>query len=297
MSVKPTASGNVSMGRKTLRWAAALIAISPASAIAEDLPLSGYSRAPMLAREPAYNLSRFYVGANAGVGWSSSRSAFFSGGQLGYDFRSGAFVVADAQKNESRWRQVEMDAALIVLAAPVKIRGAFDETNPWAFGGLASIAAENLPPAAANLAQRLARMGADRLMRDALLGPNGALSAGNASRSLAELGVVVQGVNDQPAADESAEADSSAVTRGPIESYPLSLAALADQQKRTVRFGVADAATNGGINVVAGANLVAAAPPAGERSHAFDASEGTRLDPLLNTTYDLNYAKVVPLLK
>jgi UPF0755 protein len=250
----------------------------------------------MLAREPVYNLSRFYVGANAGVGWSSSRSAFFRGGQLGYDFRSGAFVVADTQKNESRRRQVEMDAALIVVAAPVKIRGAFDETT-WAFGGLASITAEKLPPAAATLAQHLARMGADRLMRDALLGPNGALSAGNATKSLAELGAVVQGVNDQPAVDESADAGSSAATRGQIESYPLSVAAQADQQKRTVRYGVADAATNGSINAVAGANLMAAAPPAGERSHAFDASEGTRLDPLLNKTYDLNYAKVVPVLK
>jgi hypothetical protein len=296
MSLKPTASGNVSMGRKTLVWAAALIAISRASAIAQDLPLSGYSRAPMLAREPVYNLSRFYVGANAGVGWSSSRSAFFRGGQLGYDFRSGAFVIADAQKNASRWPQVETDAALIVVAAPVKIRGAFDETT-WAFGGLASITAEKLPPAAATLAQHLARMGADRLMRDALLGPNGALSASNATRSLAELGAVVQGVNDQPAVDESADADSSAATRGQIESYPLSVAAQADQQKRTVRYGVTDAATNGGINAVAGANLMAAAPPAGERSHAFDASEGTRLDPLLNKTYDLNYAKVVPVLK
>jgi UPF0755 protein len=140
-------------------------------------------------------------------------------------------------------------------------------------------------------------MGADRLMRDALLGPNGALSAGNATKSLAELGAVVQGVNDQPAVDESADAGSSAATRGQIESYPLSVAAQADQQKRTVRYGVADAATNGSINAVAGANLMAAAPPAGERSHAFDASEGTRLDPLLNKTYDLNYAKVVPLLK
>jgi UPF0755 protein len=33
------------------------------------------------------------------------------------------------------------------------------------------------------------------------------------------------------------------------------------------------------------------------RPHAFDASEGTPLDPLLNKTYDLNYPKVVPLLK
>ena len=29
----------------------------------------------------------------------------------------------------------------------------------------------------------------------------------------------------------------------------------------------------------------------------YDASEGTRLDPLLNKTYDLSYAKVVPALQ
>jgi UPF0755 protein len=40
-----------------------------------------------------------------------------------------------------------------------------------------------------------------------------------------------------------------------------------------------------------------AAHPAA-RPRVFDASEGTLLDPLLNTTtYDLNYAKVVPSLK
>jgi hypothetical protein len=33
------------------------------------------------------------------------------------------------------------------------------------------------------------------------------------------------------------------------------------------------------------------------RPTAFDASEGTLLDPLLNTTYDLNYPKTVPSLK
>jgi UPF0755 protein len=30
------------------------------------------------------------------------------------------------------------------------------------------------------------------------------------------------------------------------------------------------------------------------RPRVIDASEGTPLDPLLNKTYDLNYAKVVP---
>ena len=39
------------------------------------------------------------------------------------------------------------------------------------------------------------------------------------------------------------------------------------------------------------------APTASGRPRIFDASEGTRLDPLLNKTYDLSYAKVVPRLQ
>jgi hypothetical protein len=38
-------------------------------------------------------------------------------------------------------------------------------------------------------------------------------------------------------------------------------------------------------------------PSASGRPRIFDASEGTRLDPLLNKTYDLSYAKVVPQLQ
>ena len=37
--------------------------------------------------------------------------------------------------------------------------------------------------------------------------------------------------------------------------------------------------------------------PAGARPRAFDASEGTPLDPLLNQTYDLTHAKTVPFLR
>jgi len=51
--------------------------------------------------------------------------------------------------------------------------------------------------------------------------------------------------------------------------------------------------------LVAAADTAAQTPTAhpGARPRAFDASEGTPLDPLLNTTYDLNYPKVVPVLK
>jgi len=35
-------------------------------------------------------------------------------------------------------------------------------------------------------------------------------------------------------------------------------------------------------------------PTASGRPRIYDASEGTKFDPLLNKTYDLSYAKVVP---
>lgn len=49
----------------------------------------------------------------------------------------------------------------------------------------------------------------------------------------------------------------------------------------------------------AGANFALGAGPDGssQKSKAFDASEGTRLDPLRNRTFDLNSAKSVPVLK
>jgi UPF0755 protein len=50
----------------------------------------------------------------------------------------------------------------------------------------------------------------------------------------------------------------------------------------------------------AGANFAlggAANDPSAPRPRAFDASEGTRLDPLRNKTFDLNSAKAVPALK
>jgi hypothetical protein len=71
------------------------------------------------------------------------------------------------------------------------------------------------------------------------------LSAGNAKKSLFELGVVVQGVNDQPMDDDRTDVDYSAATGQQIQSYPLSAAALADQQSRTARYGNGDPPTNG----------------------------------------------------
>ena len=66
---------------------------------------------------------------------------------------------------------------------------------------------------------------------------------------------------------------------------------LAEQKAREAKYGALAASDNG--------NAVAAPPtqpsPSG-RPRIYDASEGTKLDPLLNKTYDLGYAKVVPTL-
>jgi hypothetical protein len=181
---------------------------------------------------------------------------------------------------------MEIAAALAIPAAANEIRNAFDQAAPVGFGQLAAVMTNEPSPPAAGLAARLLRMGVDRQTRDALFGPRGALSAslGAASGNLAAIGATVQGVNDQDIVETAAAADNYAAPTGPVQTYPMSAAALADQQSRAVRYGAEGAATQ-------------AAHPSGTRPRAFDASEGTPLDPLSNTTYDLTYPKVVPSLK
>ncbi|HLW92227.1 MAG TPA: aminodeoxychorismate lyase, partial [Roseiarcus sp.] len=80
--------------------------------------------------------------------------------------------------------------------------------------------------------------------------------------------------------------------------------ALAEQQGREARYGAAAATSGVGAQPapygkLASAEVLAiamAAQSSGSsgRPRIYDASEGTALDPLLNTTYDLNYPKAVP---
>jgi UPF0755 protein len=68
---------------------------------------------------------------------------------------------------------------------------------------------------------------------------------------------------------------------------------LADERAREAKYGTAPLASSGAV-LDATAPASPQPPTASGRPRIFDASEGTRLDPLLNKTYDLSYAKVVP---
>jgi UPF0755 protein len=170
------------------------------------------------------------------------------------------------------------------------------------FGEVATIAPPKLPLATADFTKRLARLGADRQALNAMFGPSGALSFGfiSKARSLADIGAVVEGVNDEPAVVNLSDDNGAPAAAGPLQTYPLSAAELADQQSREVRYGALQAAAPAaGAKDMASVDMVgpAAQHPGATRPRAFDASEGTRLDPLLNQTYDLNFPKVVPFLK
>jgi UPF0755 protein len=138
---------------------------------------------------------------------------------------------------------------------------------------------------------RLSRIGADRSAKDAAL----ASLAAPGAKTMEELGAVVAGVNDGPAEGFAFGADDPPGTDpgGPVGSAPLSPAMLADQKAREAKYGTATLAS---ATLDTTSAAPAQAPPGTASGHPriYDASEGTSLDPLLNKTYDLSYAKVVP---
>jgi UPF0755 protein len=200
-------------------------------------------------------------------------------------------------KNVAHWRQVEKDTkdrlapdATPQPAAPA-IRGAIEPVDPESFGQLVAPSAQNAP---APILARLAKIGASRKAVDAAIASLAPAASG--AKSIDELGAVVAGVNDAPA-EGDAFADTDSLGAGPdsVASAALPPAMLADQKARVAKYGTSEATH---VSVIS--NTASAAPQASTQSgrpHIFDASEGTRLDPLLNKTYDLSYAKTVPTLQ
>ena len=165
---------------------------------------------------------------------------------------------------------------------------AFAATSSTQFGALVAPAQEQAPAA---ILARLNKIGADRKAKDAAL----ASLAAPGVKTIEQLGAVA-GVNDGPAEGFTFGNDDPPETGagGPIATAPLSPAMLADQKAREAKYGTVTLAST----TLAGATSVApppqAPPTASGRPRIYDASEGTPLDPLLNKTYDLSYAKVLP---
>jgi UPF0755 protein len=158
------------------------------------------------------------------------------------------------------------------------------------FGAVVAPAQGQSAPAA--VLTRLSKIGADRNAKDEAL----AALVAPGVKTIEESGVIVAGVNDQPAEGRAfGDTDPPGVGAGPVATAPLSPAMLADQKAREAKYGTATLVSNIAIDS-AGASPPAAAQPgiASGRPRIYDASEGTALDPLLNKTYDLSYAKVVP---
>jgi UPF0755 protein len=159
------------------------------------------------------------------------------------------------------------------------------------FGALAA-PAQGL--ASASVLARLSKIGTDRNAKDAAL----ASLAGPGAKTIEELGFVVSGVNDAPAEGFAFGNDDPPATGGggPIASAPLSPAMLADEKAREAKYGTGTVTLASTTLADTAAAAPAQASPGTASGHPriYDASEGTALDPLLNKTYDLSYAKVVP---
>ena len=199
------------------------------------------------------------------------------------------------QKNVAHWRQIEKDAkdrlAPDVPQPAPAIHGAVD---PASFGALVAPASSQTAPAA--VLARLAQIGAGRKAMAVALDSLSPTALG--AKSIEELGAVVSGVNDAPAeGDAFAQSNASDASPDGVASIPLSPAMLADQKAREAKYGTAPVSE---VSNAAATSTVGQAAPAAQpatssgRPRIYDASEGTRLDPLLNKTYDLSYAKVVP---
>jgi hypothetical protein len=283
---KPTGHKNFSGQRaasalfliKFWRWWALLTwaALAPPSAIAADLTTYWLQSPSVLAPQTVFNWRYLYFVASSNGHWSEAGDALRNvrilsprpigaGGRGGFDlrdpFESGREVAAKGSINRS------------------------------GFGGLASVAIKTPPLSSADFARGLQRLGADRLRRQTGLE---SISEGVGGKSLADIGAIVEGVNDQPATDQASDPGFSGAIGGPIEN-----AAFAEQQSRRARDGSDGTSAGQGVRIATVADVASLARTANSssRPRAFDASEGTLLDPLLNTTYDLTHPKVVPALK
>ena len=121
---------------------AAVTSLFATGALAADLPMSAYPRAPMLV-EPLFNWTGFYVGGNIGYSWGRSNDSSaltngagtvllsstattdlngaVGGGQIGYNWQIGSFVgglEADIQGTNEKGTRNFICSAVVCLPPP-----------------------------------------------------------------------------------------------------------------------------------------------------------------------------------
>jgi UPF0755 protein len=223
-------------------------------------------------------------------------------------------------RNVQRWRQIEKDvkdkqeqaapgldkpAPQIAPAATQPGAGQKSESGmpPSVYGSLpasldARPSAMPAPPSLsyAPAASAIAKAMAPTASKATEAKPAANISAFTLGPGLDELGISIGGVSSPAAAtlDGPIGLEDAADAPGNVVS-PRS--AGAEQNARATPAGFAPG--GGDSPDQSGGPRVSPAPPAqnnGRAVHprAFDASQGTPLDPLRNKTYDLNHAKTVP---
>ena len=235
---------------------------------------------------------------------------FVADGTGGHAF---AETLDQHRQNVQRWRQLEKDAkdkvtpdldkAVGTAAPPPKQRSDSAPTVP-VYGALVGRfgPATSGPSATQALMAALApppvslTAGGDQSMRFASPTPDQTASLDpDGPGDVPTDSSAFFGVGAPGSAEERAIAGAA---RNPGLSFPVSAAQRADEKARAARYGTA----TGPDTLPPSAELVSAdqgaplAPnrPTPGKGRVTDASEGTRLDPLLDKTYDLMSAKTVP---
>ena len=202
------------------------------------------------------------------------------------------------QKNVAHWRQIEKDVkdklAPDVTPQPAPaIRGSIDPVDPSQFGALVAPAQGQSVSAA--IVARLNRIGADRKAKDA--------GAGVADRSGRQVDRGDQrrrhrALTIRRRRGSRLTTGTRAAQRGPGPSPPFPFrrpcSRMSGRAKPSMERRRRRPAAPSSAATAPAAPASPQPPTASGRPRIFDASEGTRLDPLLNRTYDLSYAKVVP---
>ena len=249
---------------------------------------------------------------------------------------TGGHAFADSldahNKNVLRWRQIEKDAKdakdtlspdiapapAAVPGAKPDVKGGLDGAPSPVFGALPSFFDEAAEARQRELAQKET---AARQIIAAKLGgapapssgarappaaayapaaaapqkPAAAVSAYALGPDIEEISALVPG-GREPTANSAFFGDVEGDANVNSATFPVSASRRADQKARAAQYGLGS-----GADTLPATERAASAPApdtaARPRPKAFDASEGTALDPLRNKSFDLTSAKTVPSLR